>query len=80
MTIHIGTRGWQYDDWKPVLYPDVPKAKWLEHFATQFSTVEVNNTFYRLPTEETFASWRARTPDDFTFSVKHRVSSPTSGG
>jgi uncharacterized protein YecE (DUF72 family) len=70
MTVVIGTSGWQYDDWKPVLYPDVPKPRWLEHFATQFPAVEVNNTFYSLPRERTFSDWAARTPDGFTFVCK----------
>ena len=66
----IGTSGWQYDDWKPVLYPDVPKARWLEHFATVFPAVEVNNTFYNLPREKTFEDWGTRTPEGFTFVCK----------
>jgi len=70
MVAVIGTSGWQYDDWKPVLYPDVPKARWLEHFASQFPAVEVNNTFYNLPKEKTFEDWAARTPDGFTFVCK----------
>ncbi|HEX9696215.1 MAG TPA: DUF72 domain-containing protein [Actinomycetota bacterium] len=70
MRVIVGTSGWQYDDWRDALYGTTPKAKWLEAFAERFRAVEVNNTFYRLPSEETFASWRARTPDEFVFAIK----------
>jgi uncharacterized protein YecE (DUF72 family) len=70
VAVVIGTSGWQYDDWKPVAYEGVPRARWLEHFATLFPAVEVNNTFYNLPREKTFSDWAARTPDGFTFVCK----------
>ena len=71
MPIIIGTSGWQYRDWRDGLYPKgVPQRRWLEHYATQYLTVENNSTFYRLPAPETFAGWRARTPDDFVMAVK----------
>jgi uncharacterized protein YecE (DUF72 family) len=70
MGVVIGTSGWQYDDWKTVLYDGVPRKRWLEHYATVFPAVEVNNTFYNLPAEKTFADWAARTPDGFTFVCK----------
>ena len=70
MAVVIGTSGWQYDDWKDVLYADVPRKRWLEHYATVFPAVEVNNTFYNLPKESTFSDWDARTPDGFTFVLK----------
>jgi uncharacterized protein YecE (DUF72 family) len=71
MTLHIGTSGWQYRDWRGVLYPDrCPQRLWLEHYAASFATVENNNAFYRLPARETFEAWRARTPDDFVVAVK----------
>ena len=71
MVILIGTSGWQYDHWRGRFYPgDVPKGRWLEHFAARFPTVEVNNSFYRLPSEHAFAGWRHRTPDGFVFAVK----------
>ncbi|MEU0561613.1 DUF72 domain-containing protein [Dactylosporangium sp. NPDC006015] len=67
----IGTSGWQYRDWKGRLYPaDLPQRCWLEHYATTFGTVEVNNAFYRLPERSTFEAWRERTPDDFVVAVK----------
>jgi uncharacterized protein YecE (DUF72 family) len=69
--IVVGTSGWQYDDWRGRLYPRyVPKRRWLEHYASAFATVEVNNAFYRLPEKSTFQDWRNRTPDDFCFAVK----------
>ncbi len=67
----IGTSGWQYDDWRDRFYPhDLPKARWLEHYAARFATVESNSAFYRLPERDTFADWAARTPTDFEVAVK----------
>ncbi|PWR13374.1 DUF72 domain-containing protein [Micromonospora acroterricola] len=67
----VGTSGWQYRDWRGRFYPErLPQRLWLEHFAAGFATVEVNNAFYRLPERDTFAAWRARTPDDFCVAVK----------
>jgi uncharacterized protein YecE (DUF72 family) len=69
--ILVGTSGWQYRDWRGRFYPPgLPPARWLEHYAAHFATVEVNNAFYRLPERATFASWRDRTPDDFRLAVK----------
>jgi uncharacterized protein YecE (DUF72 family) len=68
--ILLGTSGWQYRDWRDLFYAGVPQRRWLEHYATNFATVEVNNAFYRLPERDTFAQWRARTPDDFCVAVK----------
>ena len=71
MPIYVGTSGWQYRDWRGVLYPaGVPQRRWLEHYAGQFATVENNNAFYRLPARETFTQWRDRTPGDFVMAVK----------
>jgi uncharacterized protein YecE (DUF72 family) len=70
VAVVIGTSGWQYDDWKKALYADVPRKRWLEHYASVFPAVEVNNTFYNLPKEKTFEDWAARTPDAFTFVCK----------
>ncbi|GIU90466.1 MAG: hypothetical protein KatS3mg010_1565 [Acidimicrobiia bacterium] len=62
--LRIGTSGWQYAHWRGRFYPpDVPTSRWLEHYAARFATVEVDNTFYRLPAAATFEQWRARTPD-----------------
>jgi uncharacterized protein YecE (DUF72 family) len=71
MSILVGTSGWQYKDWSGVLYPPkTPMRLWLELYAAAFATVEVNAAFYRLPTPETFAAWRNRTPDGFVTAVK----------
>jgi len=71
MPVLIGTSGWQYRDWRDGLYPaGVPQRRWLEHYATEYLTVENNSSFYRLPSAETFTAWRDRTPDDFVMAVK----------
>ena len=67
----LGTSGWQYADWRGPFYPQkLPQRRWLEHYAQHFSTVEVNNAFYRLPERATFEAWRARTPAGFIVTVK----------
>lgn len=60
-----------YDSWRGVLYPEgLAKGKWLEHFATTFDTVEMNNTFYRMPAPKVCENWRDRTGDNFRFVMK----------
>jgi len=67
----VGTSGWNYPHWRGRFYPRrLPQAEWLAYYARQFPTVEVNNTFYRLPSSTVFAAWRAAVPDTFTFAVK----------
>jgi uncharacterized protein YecE (DUF72 family) len=69
--VRVGTSGWEYRHWRDRFYPtDLPKDRWLEHYAEQFDTVELNNSFYRLPDGDTFAAWRRRLPDGFTMAVK----------
>ncbi len=71
MPIRIGTSGWQYADWRGVLYPPkLPQRLWLEEYAGQFDTVELNNSFYRLPSHDAFVAWRRRLPDGFVVAVK----------
>ncbi|ALV36647.1 DUF72 domain-containing protein [Streptomyces sp. CdTB01] len=71
MTLLVGTSGWQYKDWRGVLYPaGCPTRLWLEEYAGHFATVELNNAFYRLPTRENFDAWRERVPPDFVVAVK----------
>ena len=71
MPVLVGTSGWQYRDWRGVLYPPgVAQRGWLEYYAGHFRTVENNASFYRLPSAETFAGWRAKTPDGFVMAVK----------
>ncbi len=69
--VRIGCSGWMYDDWRGRVYPQrEPKRRWLELYAEQFDTVEVNATFYRLQRREAVAAWVSQTPDGFTFAVK----------
>jgi uncharacterized protein YecE (DUF72 family) len=71
MAVLVGTSGWQYDDWRGRFYPkDLPKSEWLRYFSEAFPTVEVNNTFYQLPKEETFVAWREASADGFLVTVK----------
>jgi len=69
--ILVGTSGWQYDSWKRRFYPaDLPSAGWLRFFSERFPTVEINNSFYRLPTEQAFDRWREASAERFCFAVK----------
>jgi uncharacterized protein YecE (DUF72 family) len=68
---HIGTSGWSYDHWNDVLYPaGTASRNRLQHYVAQFSTVELNASFYRWPRESTFAGWNQRLPEGFQMSVK----------
>jgi len=67
----VGCSGWQYKHWKGDFYPaGLAQRDWLEYYARHFDTVEVNNSFYRLPPERVFDNWRVRTPARFVFAVK----------
>ena len=67
----IGTSGWQYAHWAGRFYPrGLPTSRWLDHYATVFDTVELNNPFYRQPARKTFERWRDAVPDGFVYSVK----------
>jgi len=69
--VWIGCSGWNYAHWRERVYPKgLPPSRWLGHYATLFNTVEVNSTFYRLPSRTAVASWVAQTPPDFVFTVK----------
>jgi uncharacterized protein YecE (DUF72 family) len=77
--VRIGCSGWQYRHWAAsakaaaghAFYPaDLPQRLWFSHYAVQFDTVEINNSFYRLPPPETFAKWRAQAPPHFLYAVK----------
>lgn len=69
--IYAGTSGWAYPTWKPEFYPPkTPAKKFLESYATQLNSVEVNYTFRALPTEMMLEGWIAATPEDFRFSFK----------
>ncbi|WP_277620025.1 DUF72 domain-containing protein [Rufibacter ruber] len=70
-TIYIGTSGWHYPYWKGNFYPAGMASKdFTRHYIQYLNTVEINNSFYRLPSAETFANWRASVPHDFLFAVK----------
>ncbi len=69
--IRIGTSGWYYDHWKQRFYPaDLPKSKWFEYYSQHFDTVEINNTFYHLPKEQTLLRWHDVAPKDYLYAVK----------
>src|SRR5437879_2201390 len=69
--IYIGTSGWIYKDWEKKFYPrDLPKSHQFDFYATQFPTVEINATFYRLPTEKAVEGWREAAPRGFVYAVK----------
>lgn len=67
---YIGTSGWNYRGWKSDFYRNVPERNWLGHCASQFSGLEINATFYRLQSADTFRRWCEQTPDDFGFTMK----------
>ncbi len=69
--VYIGTSGWNYKHWKGNFYPeDLRQKNWLGFYADKLKTVEINNSFYRLPDKKTFKSWKDNTPKNFIFSVK----------
>jgi uncharacterized protein YecE (DUF72 family) len=69
--IWIGTSGYNYPEWKGSFYPpDLPAAKMLPYYAARFATVEINYTFYRIPTEKIVAGWAAATPNRFKLTLK----------
>lgn len=71
MQHYIGTSGWYYNHWKGIFYPEsLTHSKWLEYYSMYFSSVELNNSFYRLPSREVFTRWKETTPEGFLFSVK----------
>jgi uncharacterized protein YecE (DUF72 family) len=68
---NVGTSGWIYKDWVSRFYPkDLKDDQKLAFYASQFSTVEINYSFYRLPTAEAFRAWHNQVPKEFSFSVK----------
>src|SRR3989442_9022213 len=68
--IRVGTSGYAYKHWRDLLYEGVPPARWLERYAEVFDTVELNATFYRLPTPRMVDGWRERVPKGFLFACK----------
>ncbi|CAN5735349.1 hypothetical protein BH18ACT15_BH18ACT15_00890 [soil metagenome] len=74
VTLYVGTSGWAYSQWKPGFYPSkVPQSRFLEHYAGALTACEVNATFYRSQSPQTFAKWAGQVPDGFRFALKaHR--------
>jgi len=71
LNYYIGTSGWHYDHWRNRFYPEkLSRAKWLGFYANNFNTVELNNSFYKLPSENAFANWRDSSSAHFAFAVK----------
>lgn len=71
MHIYAGTSGFSYDQWRGPFYPEeVRGPKMLDYYATRLPSVEINNTFYRMPKKSVLAGWRARVPDQFRFAIK----------
>ena len=69
--VHVGTSGWVYRHWRGVFYPRrLPAREWFGYYAAAFDTVEVNNTFYRLPDEQRFGAWARQAPPGFLYAVK----------
>lgn len=70
-SLRVGCSGWSYRDWRGVVYPEgLPARRWFEHYATLFDTVELNTTFYRLPTEAAVARWAEQAPSRFLYAAK----------
>ena len=71
MRVRVGTSGYSYKEWKGSFYPDdLPATKMLQFYAERFDTVEINNTFYRMPDEKMLAKWAEQVSDRFTFVLK----------
>jgi uncharacterized protein YecE (DUF72 family) len=71
MHIRVGTSGWSYKEWKGVFYPaDLPPDEMLRYYAARLPTVEINNSFYRIPKEKVLLDWAADAPPDFRFVLK----------
>jgi uncharacterized protein YecE (DUF72 family) len=69
--VRIGTSGWHYKHWRGRFYPEgLPVKKWFDYYCTHFDTVELNNSFYRLPTVAAFDGWRESSPPGFCFALK----------
>ena len=69
--IWVGTSGYNYPEWKGSFYPsDLPAAKMLPYYAARFPTVEINYTFYRMPTEKLVSGWAAQVPDSYRLTLK----------
>jgi uncharacterized protein YecE (DUF72 family) len=71
MNVRVGTSGYSYKEWKGPFYPkEVPAKKYLSYYSARLPTVEINNTFYRMPTDKLALSWAAEVPEAFVFALK----------
>ena len=71
LTLHVGTSGYSYKEWKGSFYPqDLPAAQMLDYYAGRFGAVEINNTFYRMPKASVLEEWSAQVPEGFRFTLK----------
>jgi len=69
--LHLGTIGWSYNFWKGTFYPQkTPSKNYLAFYSSRYDTVEVDSTFYRMPTSQVITNWKNQTPDNFLFSLK----------
>jgi uncharacterized protein YecE (DUF72 family) len=67
----VGCSGWNYKSWRGRFYPrDLPVARWLDYYAARFDTVEINNSFYRIPKEKVLLEWADQVPAEFRFVLK----------
>src|SRR5216117_550140 len=71
MNLYVGTSGYSYKEWKGTFYPeDMPEKQMLRYYGERFRSVEINNTFYRMPKPSVLESWAAEVPEDFKFVLK----------
>ena len=71
MELHVGTSGYSYKEWKGPFYPeDLSNKDMLSYYGERLGTVEINNTFYRMPARKVLADWASKVPDDFSFVLK----------
>ncbi len=71
MKFYLGCSGWSYDAWKGPFYPeDLDTREWLSYYSQIFKFVEIDSTFYRIPSRLVVQNWARRTPEDFKFAVK----------
>ena len=69
--LRVGCSGWSYKDWRGIVYPaDIPQRRWFEHYQSLFDTVELNSTFYRLPSVEAVEKWAQAARPGFLYAVK----------
>ena len=69
--VHVGTSGWNYDHWSGTFYPEgLSREEWFDFYRSRFDTVEINNTFYNLPSPETVAQWKDAASEGFRYTIK----------